>query len=168
VFTAKVAFDLSALDALQALVATMGQQVEQLVKREIRPFVSREVDVRLRVEPGPVKYPIQWTSLKQKRAFFATNGFGKGIPYQRTGKLVKGWQVRGDYRKGFGGITVSNPSPAAAFVQGYWQQGFHRNTGWTSAPDALQRISLEANEMLVQGWTQILILSHRGGRGRAR
>jgi hypothetical protein len=167
-FTAQVAFDLSALTAVQELALTLPAQVEQLVKRTIRPFVSREVDIRLRVAPGPVKYPIRWTSQKQRRAYFATNGFGRGIPYHRTGALLKAWHVRGDYGQGFGGITVYNDAPAAAFVQGYWQQGFHKDTGWSSAPSALQRISLEANDMLVQGWAQLLILSHRGGRGRAR
>jgi hypothetical protein len=93
---------------------------------------------------------------------------GHIIPYQRTHQLVKGWHVRGDYGKGFGGISVYNEAPAAAFVQGYWQQGFHKDTGWASAPTELQRISLEANDMLVQGWTKLVILSHRGGRGRAQ
>lgn len=37
-------------------------------------------------------YPIQWDSDKQRRAFFATNGFGGGIPHQRTGKLAGGWK----------------------------------------------------------------------------
>ncbi len=39
--------------------------------------------------PGPPKYPIRWKSEKQRRAFFATDGFGKGIPYKRIGKLAK-------------------------------------------------------------------------------
>ena len=47
----------------------------------------------LQQEPGPVSYPIRWTSERQRKAFFATKGFGRGIPYKRTGKLAKAWVV---------------------------------------------------------------------------
>ena len=32
-----------------------------------------------------IKYPVRWDSEKQRRAYFATNGCGKRIPYRRTG-----------------------------------------------------------------------------------
>lgn len=37
-------------------------------------------------------YPINWASEKQRRAFFATDGFGRGIPTPRTDGLVNSWQ----------------------------------------------------------------------------
>lgn len=32
--------------------------------------------------------PFQWSSEKQRRAYFATDGFGSGIPYKRTHELM--------------------------------------------------------------------------------
>lgn len=153
---ADIAFDLSILDRVRALAEHLPDEVERMVKRDIRPFVSQEVDKRLRRNPGKVKYPIQWTSEKQRRAFFATDGFGHGIPYKRTGGLVKSWHVRGDYRQGFGGIAVYNDNPAAEFVQGYRQQFFHTQTGWASAPNELQLISFMAQARLEQGYARLV------------
>lgn len=45
--------------------------------------------------PGrPVRYPIHWDSEKQRKAYFATNGFGKGIPYRRSDGYINAWQSR--------------------------------------------------------------------------
>ena len=35
----------------------------------------RRVQNRMNVEGKPITYPVQWDSPKQRRAFFATNGF---------------------------------------------------------------------------------------------
>lgn len=147
-YRATVALDTNTLATLQRFAETLPEQTEAITKRVIRPFVSRAVDHTLRRAPGPVKYPIRWTSAKQRRAFFATDGFGHGIPYKRTGALVRSWHVRGDYRRGLSSISVYNDADAAQFVQGARQQGFHKDTGWTSAANELQRISLEANDLL--------------------
>lgn len=80
--------------------------------------------------PGAVKRPIQWTSEKQRRAYFATNGFGAGIPYKRTGEMVN--NIHFKYGEGGGSdyVTAEADSPYAQFVVGQYQQGFHKNTGW--------------------------------------
>jgi hypothetical protein len=70
--------------------------------------------------------PYQWQSEKQRRAFFATKGFGKGVPSQRTGELSRGWQASVDpYRK-----TLFNRVPYAKFVMGNDQQRGHTKDGW--------------------------------------
>lgn len=70
-----------------------------------------ETLAKLQQTPGAVKYPIRWTTERQRRAFFASKGFRKGrrtgklsllvqwvlpsrgIPTRRTGKLQKAWKV---------------------------------------------------------------------------
>lgn len=42
--------------------------------------------------PPEPTYPIHWDSAKQRRAFFATNGFGGGIPHERTGDFGRQWE----------------------------------------------------------------------------
>jgi hypothetical protein len=51
--------------------------------------------VRLMKRAGlPVRYPIHWDSPKQQRKYFATQGFGKGIPYHRTDGYINAWQSK--------------------------------------------------------------------------
>lgn len=107
----------------------------------IEPQMLKELES----EPGKPVYPIQWTSEKQRKAFWASDGFGKGIPYTRTGALAKAWQVN----KSGGGlnikVTVINPSSASPFVygslslsnRGDHKQRFHSNTGWQTAGDTI-------------------------------
>lgn len=67
-------------------------------------------------KPGPKPtYPIQWDSEKQRKAFFATKGFGKGIPYKRTGDYTAQWKVD---KLGDIGYRVSNFSFPARHVGG--------------------------------------------------
>jgi hypothetical protein len=77
-------------------------------------------------EPGtPIQYPVQWDSEKQRRAFFATNGFGKGIPYTRDGGYERSWTVD---RQPLG-ATLHAPHPAGAIggMASGWQSSIHRN-----------------------------------------
>ena len=71
--------------------------------------------VRIMRRPGlPVRYPIQWDSERQRRAFFATGGFGNGIPYERTGATEQAWENTAIAN----GYLVSNVGHKAVFVYG--------------------------------------------------
>lgn len=80
--------------------------------------------------PGPVKYPIQWASERQRRAFFATDGFGGGIPYSRSGAMQTSWRGSVEARNYEVRGIIDNTVPYAPYVQGKQQQPFHANTGW--------------------------------------
>ena len=120
------------------------EQLESAVD-EMEPQMLAE----LQVEPGPVKYPIQWTSERQRRAFFATDGFGKGIPTRRTNKVQQGWQGRIERSGDSFNYIVENTVSYARYVYGSlaqnvgaatrFQQQFHRNTGWPSATNTVAR-----------------------------
>lgn len=137
------------------------------VKRELRAFFDRSEKAAKEIlgetaaqitedmrEPGkPVEYPVQWDSEKQRRAFFATDGFGKGIPYTRTGAYANGWKKE-ELPNGF---SVSNQHPAGAIggtlsgapsllAQGgtslrTWQSKIHRGRWKLFLVTAAQRIS---------------------------
>lgn len=80
--------------------AQLVQKRFERLRRKI-PLISRkrlyDAAVAIRSEmkkPGEaVKYPIKWDSPKQRRAFFATDGFGGGIPHKRTGDYQRAWKV---------------------------------------------------------------------------
>ena len=76
-------------------------------------------------EPGqPVTYPIQWDSEKQRRAFFATDGFGEGIPYQRKGVYERSYAVE---RKPLGAqLHAPHPAGAIGGTPEGWQSRINR------------------------------------------
>lgn len=124
-------------DAGRAADEAMKKELDKIA-RSIQDPLSRDL---LALTPGPVRYPIEWTSEKQRRAYFATNGFGKGIPYKRKqGKrsLMGGWRVRKYVSKSGNLLTATNDADVYKFVAedpahvNAWQR-FHKRTGWPSA-----------------------------------
>lgn len=102
----------------------------------------------LRYKPGRPVYPIDWTSEKQMKAFFASDGFGAGIPTRRTGKHSDAWIAKTERDGDRFVFIVDNPLPTAKFIYGSlarnrasairFQQRFHRKTGWDQATDTVK------------------------------
>lgn len=107
---------------------------------------------KLTREPGPAVKPIEWSSLRQRRAFFATKGFGRGIPTRRTGALLSAWKVFYQWTRGGGSITLGNDNPAMPFVQGDQAQQFHKNTGWVQVDDVVDDFMKEASDVVIEQW----------------
>lgn len=136
------------LDGLEAWLETNQDIAHEISQRLVSTYGSK-FRYELATYPGPVKYPIQWKSEKQRKAFFATDGFGSGIPYRRTGHLGRSWDIAvsrtssGDSR-----IEIDNRATYAKFVIGTLSsnpqryqlpiQPFHRNTGWQPASPTVQ------------------------------
>lgn len=78
-----------------------------------------------RVEHGEGN-PYHWSSDRQRRAYFASNGFGGGIPYQRTQTLAQGWTTEGSGKN----QIVVNEVPYAKYVKDFQQQPGHMYDGW--------------------------------------
>lgn len=121
---------------------------EQLLEQApdvVNAFVNRTVNrvgdkllARFQQEPGPVVYSrdgkLAWKSDKQRKAFFATDGFGGGIPYQRRAapnRMVDRWRLIITYEPNrLTSIALQNDDPVHQFVTGQFQQPFHAITGW--------------------------------------
>lgn len=122
--------------ARRRYASTLKATLKSAVKR-----TQKTVNQRLKKPAGPVKYPIAWTSDRQRRAFFATNGFGRGIPTRRSGAVQRGWTYTSDVNADAltGEVTLDNRVPYAKYVYGDFtpdfapQQRFHRITGWERA-----------------------------------
>jgi hypothetical protein len=76
---------------------------------------AQAIQQRMKVPGARPSYPIQWDSEKQRKAFFATKGFGKGIPYRRTGDYIAGWKVT---KLGEIGYRVGNEKKQAGPIAG--------------------------------------------------
>jgi hypothetical protein len=63
----------------------------------------------------PVRYPINWDSPKQQTAYFASGGFGRGIPSRGTGASEQAWQTQAIAN----GHLISNIGHKAVFLYGH-------------------------------------------------
>jgi hypothetical protein len=137
---------------------------------------------QLQQEPGPPKYPIRWSSERQRRAFFASDGFGRGIPTKRSHAMSQAWQVSVNVEQitRFQVFTntliaflarfkvadaptpppptiivdVSNPVSYTRYVEGKDQQGFHKDTGWLYAPDVINTGFQQAEVLMSEGFME--------------
>lgn len=131
------------------------QQTPVLMERAFNRASSRlrsRLLEQLRTQPGAPHYPLRWMSERQRRAYFATNGFGHGIPYQRTGALAQGWHVEYAPFDNGGGITIWNNAPSEVYVEGYQQQPFHQDTGWPFAPQVIAEFSEQMTDVIIDTW----------------
>lgn len=99
--------------------------------------------------PPPPKYPIRWASEKQKRWFFAAAKRGEiEVPYRRqfsstSQRLGPSWTATQEGDEVFAGTRVSY----APYVQSKErQQPFHRDTGWITDEQAVERVA-ESGEL---------------------
>ncbi|MFA7386081.1 MAG: hypothetical protein WCZ87_00315 [Thiohalobacteraceae bacterium] len=163
-FGMEAALDTGWIRDIQEAFALFPEEVDRWVRRDIVPYARHYVDKTLRVAPPrrqwPGDYPLEWTSEKQRKAYWATNGFGAGIPYRRTNTLIHDWHVIADYQAGFTGVQVYNLNDAAQYVYGDDQalhkQWFHTVTGWPTALEHLQALSLELGDRIEDGWPHVL------------
>lgn len=86
--------------SIQLRNAKLVRQGLQDLQREIPNIGAQDIyEAMQRARERVKKYPpsprrVRWDSEKQKRAYFATNGFGGGIPYVRTGTYGRSWYIR--------------------------------------------------------------------------
>lgn len=143
----------------EQMLAKMKSGLRKMPKsvRRVADRVAREALEPLRMDiqamfPPPPEYmpvygrngkilymrrvpPMNWTSDAQRKMYFATGGFGRGIPTTRSGAIENGLTVRKYVSERGLLVTVGNTSPRTPYVigsPGYeeWQQGFHIDLGW--------------------------------------
>lgn len=101
--------------------AKLVQQKLERLRRKI-PLISKKrlydaaVKIRSLMKQSGSKpsYPIQWDTARQRIAYFASNGFGGGIPSKRTNDYIKGWKVVPTET----GYDVGNPLAHAKYIGG--------------------------------------------------
>lgn len=70
----------------------LAREIPNIGADQIYQAMRRARERVVRYPPSPRR--VRWDSEKQRAAFFATNGFGGGIPYQRTGTYGRSWYIR--------------------------------------------------------------------------
>ncbi len=118
------------LDKVKQYISTLPRNIRGQATEAAAKYLIGNDRRGLKNYPNRVQHgadnPYQWQSERQRRAYFATNGFGAGIPYSRTDTLKNGWEV---VNKGVSAKIV-NDVPYASFVMDEFQQVGHKADGW--------------------------------------
>lgn len=149
---AEVRVDDDVLDAIADTAKQSPKLMHTAMRRNMRRLATRLLKP-LKKEPPVWRGKRRWKSEKQRRAYFATNGFGAGIPYVRTHGLVRAWRVEfKNNTPASGVITLVNDTHAAQFVQGDFAQPMHLDSGWPQAAPVVAKGREDVNEVAIQTW----------------
>lgn len=108
-----IRIETNARQVVRRIRQLLGLIIPQIALKELNETVVR-IQTRMQ-EPGkPIRYPVHWDSEKQRRAYFATDGFGEGIPYRRTYKRPNAWQRRLISN----GVELANREKGAVYLYG--------------------------------------------------
>jgi len=88
-------------------------ELPKIGRLKLRNVLDR-IRVKMRGLGKKSTRPVKWDSDKQRRAFFATDGFGRGIPTRRTGAYIRAWQIV-EKQNGF---ALTNRKPQAKYIGG--------------------------------------------------
>lgn len=128
-------------------------------KEAIRQTIELGNDILKLMQIGGMKpsYPIHWDTPKQQKAFFATDGFGGGIPTARTGEHVSQWKALPLQN----GVSVQNLKRGSIFLWGTAKGGQSPASGgqsrihlgrWPSFHDAAMSVLVRWSE---GGWQKV-------------
>lgn len=112
-----ISTDFTALDRL----IRMAEQYPELVQEEAYDTaLAMDDSIRKAMSQTPPKYrgKREWQSETQRRAYFASGGFGKGIPCVRSGRMNDAYDLGFKVEAGTITITLYNASGYSRFVVG--------------------------------------------------
>ena len=114
----------------------LSQEIPRISRQRIYMTLTRARNILRKPAPRP-SYPINWDSEKQRRFVLAMLRKRGGLPYRRSGKYQKGWNVA---KAGNMAYTLTNDTPGAEFIGGdfigRWQSRVHQSR-WPVANDVL-------------------------------
>lgn len=156
-YQASVYIEDDVLAALGEAVQTAPDRLRRGLGIIARGPIAQSLIKDLSTEPGSPHYPIRWKSPKQRRAFFATDGFGGGIPTARNHRLSQGWRVVLAGLADTNIFSVENSTPYTEFVQGMYQQPMHIDTGWPDANKVIRDHSEEFENAAIDLWDRVVV-----------
>lgn len=136
---------------LQIDIQKMPAKLDNALKGREGQLANEALRQLTRVPGSPI-YPIRWKSQRQKRAYFASKGFGKGIPSRRTYAVLRGWKVTYRRTGDVGMVSLINTEPHMRFVQGDDAQPFHLDTGWVQRRDVVDDFVRETSAQVANVW----------------
>lgn len=147
-----VRVDTTVLDAIRATARKAPGLMTTAYTRATRRLRARML-TELR-KPGKPSFPgiTKLMTPKQRKKFWATNGFGHGIPYQRTGALEAGYAVEiAPLDSNAAAMVITNSQDYQTYVSGAQVQPFHIER-WVQVTDVAIDFEAQANDVLIETW----------------
>lgn len=127
-------------DRIKEFISGLARGTKIEAMRAIAEYLLGDERHGLKHSPPRVNHgegnPYQWQSEKQRKAYFATDGFGGGIPYQRTGNLAEAWTME-EANSDWNTVKLTNTSEYGQYVQGDDMQQGHKADGWRLVADVI-------------------------------
>lgn len=134
----QIKFSLRGVKEVKEYLASLPRGVKIAAMRAYSEYIIGDENHGLKHEPSQKTHdennPYQWQSERQRKAFFATDGFGQGIPTVRTHEGVNSWTLK-ETDSNWTQVKIEGGN---AFVQGDWQQKGHAADGWRKYADILK------------------------------
>jgi hypothetical protein len=131
----QIRFTVRNLDVVKKLMRDIPRGVKVAAMEAFTDYIIGDKNHGLKHEPSQKEHgpgnPFEWTSEKQRKAFFATDGFGQGIPTVRTHEGVNSW-TRETKDSNWTQVYITGGNK---FVQGDDQQIGHKKDGWRTYTD---------------------------------
>lgn len=152
--TVTITVDYKTLAQIEHNILDAQRQFKTLLSKRVNAHAARALH-DIRNAPSSPKYPIEWQSERQRKAFFASKGFGRGIPYRRTGKLQASWAIEKNFDLNSGKMDLVNNAPEAVYVQGDIVQRMHLASGWPQVDDVANKYDVLLADTIVKTWDEI-------------
>jgi hypothetical protein len=162
-FKAELKIDKTTFEQVTDAAINGPKRVFQQFGNVVASIGQRTIN-KLSDEPGKPRYPLRWTSEKQRNFVMALLRRKGQIPYVRTGKYAASWEWQSQSSQDGGLFVIENTAKTAKgesleqYVQGINQQGFHRDTGWVRSEDILKDAAIEAELALAALWEEEMAL----------
>lgn len=148
--------DIRGVDELRKQVGYFADSRLLLEKplKEQRGLITR----MLATYPAQRRQKVRFVSARQRRAFFAKLRSGQiRVPYQRTNRLGKGWDVDVDVRGNNVSIEATNPVPYAELVQGRRQARMFRGL-WDTAEEIQERLRYPVEDAIQNAINRVIAM----------
>lgn len=133
-----IKFSTRGIEELKEYLAILPRGVKIAAMRAFSEYIVGDDSHGLKHEPSQKTHgpgnPYQWQSDRQRKAFFASDGFGQGIPTERTHEGVNSWIVT-EQDSNWTQVKIEGGN---VFVQGDWQQRGHAADGWRKYADVIK------------------------------
>lgn len=153
--TFEVEINLDELLAFQQALDVLPERVQEVTVETMRE-VEDMAYLELSEYGEPPTYPIPWVSERQKRAFFASNGFGGGIPHERNGALPDSFE-EAEVMASAGLVEgkVYSVAEWAHFVMGKDQSPIHQGR-WRTDEQIAVEITPEVRELFASNYLRAI------------
>lgn len=156
-------FDSDVIEGIQQALGKFPSLMGTALKRQ-EGRLSQNLRKRfVAAVPGPPRYPFVWSlnhaaNMRARRWYFANRvpKGSRGGTYQRTGKLVKSYEVTIKLSDLENNIMVSNPSRGELYTLGERQIYGHQRTGWPKRDDIIADFAVDAQNIVVETWYTVV------------